>query len=44
MAVWCTDIGSNANQEIHNIVVASTDGIVEGGDAFIVWLAGVVHL
>lgn len=44
MAVWWTNIGSNANQEIHNIVMAPADGIVKGGDAFIVWLARVIHL
>lgn len=44
MAVWCTDIGPNANQEIHNIVMAPADGIVKGSDAFIIGLARVIHL
>lgn len=44
MAVWRTNIGSYANQEIHHIVMAAADGIVKGGDAFIIGLAGVVHL
>lgn len=44
VAVLCSDIGSDANQEIHYIVMASADGIVKGSDAFIVGLAGVAHL
>ena len=44
VAIWCTNIGSNADQEIHHIVMTSADGIVKGGDAFIIGLAGVVHL
>lgn len=44
MAVWCTDVRSDANQEIHHIVVAAADGIVKGSDALIIWLAGVTHL
>lgn len=44
VAVWCADIGSNANQEVHHVVVAPTDGVVKGSDALIIGLAGVVHL
>lgn len=44
VAVWCADIGSRANQEIHYIVMAPADGIVKGSDAFIIGLARVVHL
>lgn len=44
MAVWCTDIGPSANQEVHNIIMAPADGIVKGSDAFVVGLARVAHL
>lgn len=44
MAVWCTDVCSDANQEVNHIVMAAADGIVKGSDALIVWLAGVTHL
>lgn len=44
MAVWCTDVGSNSDQEVHNIVMASTDCIMKRSDAFIIRLAGVIHL
>lgn len=44
MAVWRADIGSNANQEIHHVVVAAADAVVKGSDALIVGLARVVHL
>lgn len=44
MAVGGTGIGSGANQEIHHVVVATADRVVEAGDAFVVGLARVVHL
>ena len=44
MAVGCADISSNANQEVHHVVVAPADGVVEGRDALVVGLAGVAHL
>lgn len=44
VAVWGADIGSDANQEIHNIVMAAADGIMKGSDAFIVGLARISHL
>lgn len=44
MAVWCTDVGSDGDQEIHNIVMTSTNGIMKGSDAFIVGLARIIHL
>lgn len=44
MAVWCTGVCSDANQEIHHIVMAAADGIVKGSDALVIWLAGVTHL
>ena len=44
VTVWSADIGSNTNQDVHHVVMAATDGIVQGGDAFIVGLAGVAHL
>lgn len=44
VAVWRADIGSGANQEVHHIVMASANGVVKGGDALVVGLAGVTHL
>lgn len=44
VAVWRTDVGSRANQEVHHAVVAPADGVVEGGDALVIGLAGVGHL
>jgi len=44
MAVWCTYVGSNANQEVHHIVMPPTDGVMQASDALIIWLAGVSHL
>lgn len=44
VAVWCADVGSGANQEVHHVVMASTDAVVKGGDALVVGLAGVTHL
>lgn len=44
VAVWRADIGSGANQEVHHIVMASANGVVKGGDALVVGLAGVAHL
>ena len=44
MAVGGTDVGSDPNQEVHDIVVASTDGIVERRDALVVGLARITHL
>lgn len=44
VAVWSTDIGPDANQKVHNIVVTPADSIVKGGDAFVVGLARVGHL
>ena len=44
MAVWSTDVGPNADKEIHHVVVAPADCIVKGSDALIVRLAGVAHL
>lgn len=44
MAVRGVDVGPNVDEEIHNVVVGPTDGIVEGGDALIVGLTGVIQL
>lgn len=44
MAVRCTDINSNPNQEVHDIVMPKADGIMKGSDAFFIWLAGITHL
>lgn len=44
VAVWSTDIGPDANQKVHNVVVTPADSIVKGGDAFVVGLARVGHL
>lgn len=44
MAVLCTDIDSNANQEVHYVVMPPADGIMKASDAFIVGLARVSHL
>lgn len=44
VAVRCADICSNADQEVHHVVVAPTDGIMKGGDSLIIGLAGVTHL
>lgn len=44
MAIWCADIGSDADKEIHHIVMASADRIVKGGDSFVIGLAGIAHL
>ena len=44
MAVGGADIGSDANQEVHDVVVTSADGVVERRDALVVGLAGITHL
>lgn len=44
MTIWCTDIGPDANQKVHNVIMAPADGVVKGGDAFIVGAARVNHL
>lgn len=44
MAVWCTDVGSDADQEVYNIVMTSANSIMKGSDALIVGLARVIHL
>ena len=44
VAVGSADVGADADQEVHHAVVPSTDGVVEGGDALVVRLAGITHL
>lgn len=44
MTVWGADIGPDANQKVYDVVVTSADGVVKGGDAFVVGLARVGHL
>lgn len=44
MTVWGADVGPDANQKVHDVVVAPADGVVKGGDAFVVGLARVSHL
>lgn len=38
------DVGTRPNEEVHDGVVGTADGIVQGGDALLIWLAGVIHL
>ncbi|KAG8143694.1 hypothetical protein E2320_000877, partial [Naja naja] len=40
VAVWRIDVGANIDQEVHNAVVGPADGVVQGGDALVVRLAG----
>ena len=44
MAVGGADVGSDPNQEVHHVVVASANGVVERRDALVIGLAGVSHL
>lgn len=44
VAVWSADVCSDANQEVHHIVVSPTDGVMKCSDALIIGLAGVTHL
>lgn len=37
-------IDAKLNQELDDLGVAGADGVVESGDAFIVRLAGILHL
>lgn len=37
-------IDAKLNQKLDDLGVAGTDGVVESGDAFIVRLAGILHL
>lgn len=44
MAVRGVDVGARGDEEVHDGVVGTADGIVQGGDALLVGLAWVVHL
>lgn len=44
MTIWRADIRPDANQEVYDVVMTPADGIVKGGDAFIVGTARVNHL
>lgn len=44
MTVRGADVGPNANQEVHHVVVPPADGVMQPRDAFIVGLAGIGHL
>lgn len=44
VAVGSVHVDPKVQQEPHDVVVAGTDGVVQGGDALVVGLAGVLHL
>jgi hypothetical protein len=44
VAVRGVDVGARSDEEVHDGVVGTADGIVQGGDALLVGLAWVVHL
>lgn len=44
MAVRGVDVGARGDEEVHDGVVGTADGIVQGGDALLIGLAWVVHL
>lgn len=44
VTVGCADVRPRPNQKVHDVVVTPADGIVEGGNAFVVGTARVNHL
>ena len=44
VTVGSIHVDPKVQQEPHDVVVAGTDGVVQGGDALVVGLAGVLHL
>lgn len=44
MAVRGVNIGARGNEEVHNGVVGTADGVVQSGDALLIGLAWVIHL
>ena len=44
VTVSSVHVDPKVQQELHNVVVAGTDCVVQRGDPFIIGLAGVFHL
>ena len=44
MAVRGVNIGAGGDEEVHNGVVGTADGVVQSGDALLIGLAWVIHL
>lgn len=44
MAVRGVNIGARGDEEVHNGIVGTADGIVQSGDALLIGLAWVIHL